>query len=459
MGGDRRFVAIVAAAWLLFVAAVYLPDIGRGFVRDDFAWVAAGRTALHQPLRTVLLDTAGFYRPFVSLTFAGDYALHGLSPRGYGFSNLGLLFACVAALWVLCRRVGLSPVGASAAALAWSANPHGINMAVLWLSGRTALCLTLFALLAATAVVERRHGWAAVFLCGALASKEEAVALPLILFAWHELLVLRRARTPRSFVTLTAALLVPVAGYLLLRQQTAAFTPASAPSFYRFTFEWSAVLANAFAYLDRGATIAAILVALATITQWLIPAVTPERRRLMAAGAMWFAGGCAMTVFLPVRSSLYAVFPSVGAAIVCGSLVESIRSHAIARQRRTVPLEAIVATALLLSIPIYSARNDRWVEPARLSQRALRAITIETPPSPARGAIVLHDAADPASSFAGAFGTLATEAVQLYTGRGLQVWIEPPPAAWRIAGLTRPDPAAVVARFALDRGRIVRADN
>ena len=54
----------------------------------------------------------------------------------------------------------------------------------------------------------------------------------------------------------------------------------------------------------------------------------------MAAGAVWFAGGCAMTVFLPVRSSLYAVFPSVGAAIVCGSLVESIRSHAVARQPR-----------------------------------------------------------------------------------------------------------------------------
>ena len=124
-----------------------------------------------------------------------------------------------------------------------------------------------------------------------------------------------------------------------------------------------------------------------------------------------------------------------------------------------MPIGAALAALTVALSPIYSARNDRWVEPARLSQRALRAITIETPLSPARGAIVLHDAVDPASSFAGAFGTLATEAVQLYTGRGLQVWIEPPPAAWRIAGLTRPDPAAVVARFALDRGRVFRADN
>ena len=64
--GDRRFVFVLAAAWLLFIAAVYLPDLGRGFVRDDFAWIEAGRTILNKPLVAIVPDASGFYRPLVS---------------------------------------------------------------------------------------------------------------------------------------------------------------------------------------------------------------------------------------------------------------------------------------------------------------------------------------------------------------------------------------------------------
>ena len=169
--GDRRFVFVLAAAWLLFIAAVYLPDLGRGFVRDDFAWIEAGRTILNRPLNAIVPDAPGFYRPLVSLSFAADFALHGLAPRAYGWSNLALFLGCAIALWRLSRRVGLSAGGASVAVLAWSANPHGINMALVWLSGRTALCLTFFAILAATAVLQRRYVCTAAALAAALASK------------------------------------------------------------------------------------------------------------------------------------------------------------------------------------------------------------------------------------------------------------------------------------------------
>ena len=145
----NRFVVIVGVAWLLFVAAVYLPDIGRGFVRDDFAWIAHGRAALERPATALLPDTPGFYRPLVTASFAADYSWHGLSARGYGATNVLLFFACVAAVWTLCRRLRLSTFAAAVAAFAWSANPHGINMALVWISGRTSLFVTLFAILAA----------------------------------------------------------------------------------------------------------------------------------------------------------------------------------------------------------------------------------------------------------------------------------------------------------------------
>ena len=61
---------------------------------------------------------------------------------------------------------------------------------------------------------------------------------------------------------------------------------------------------------------------------------------------------------------------------------------------------------------------------------------------------------DPKSSFASAFGTLATDALRLRTGADLHVWIEPPPADWQIARLMPPRRADVIARFAVDRGRV-----
>src|SRR5436305_8487014 len=187
--GTARFITIVGAAWLLFVAAVYLPDIGRGFVRDDFAWIARGRDALARPANSLLPDQPGFYRPLVTASFAADYLWHGLSARGYGATNLLIFLACVAALWVLCRRLGLSVFAAAVAAFTWSVNPHGINMALVWISGRTSLFVTLFAILAAIATLERRHVSTAVFVAAALASKEEAVILPFILLTWHVLVL------------------------------------------------------------------------------------------------------------------------------------------------------------------------------------------------------------------------------------------------------------------------------
>src|SRR5207244_7232976 len=103
---SARFTIVIAAAWLLFVAAVFLPDIGRGFVRDDFTWVEAGRDALAAPSTVLRPRTPGFYRPLVTASFAIDYALHGVDARGYGFTNLLLYVACTLALGLVARRLG-----------------------------------------------------------------------------------------------------------------------------------------------------------------------------------------------------------------------------------------------------------------------------------------------------------------------------------------------------------------
>jgi MFS family permease len=75
VAADRRRWSILAFAWAGFVLAVYCPDIGRGFVKDDFTWIRAARTALAKPSTFVVPKDAGFYRRVVAASFAIDYAV------------------------------------------------------------------------------------------------------------------------------------------------------------------------------------------------------------------------------------------------------------------------------------------------------------------------------------------------------------------------------------------------
>jgi hypothetical protein len=81
---------VIALAGMVFVLVVYCPEVGRGFVKDDFTWIRAARAAAASPRTLILQQDAGFYRPLVTLTFALDYARSGWKPRAYGWTNLAL---------------------------------------------------------------------------------------------------------------------------------------------------------------------------------------------------------------------------------------------------------------------------------------------------------------------------------------------------------------------------------
>jgi hypothetical protein len=67
----------------MVIAAVYLPDIGRGFVKDDFGWIRDARARLSDPLHAPQRGP-GFFRPLVTWGFVFDYQLSGLNPRRSG---------------------------------------------------------------------------------------------------------------------------------------------------------------------------------------------------------------------------------------------------------------------------------------------------------------------------------------------------------------------------------------
>jgi len=391
---------LLSAALLL----AYVPDLGHGFVKDDFGWIRGARIESASDAAALLTRNNGFYRPLVSATFALNYAVSGMAPLAYGVTNFALLLAGAALLFMVARRLSLPATPSALASALWAFNFHGINMAVLWVSGRTALLLSCAALASTLAVMSGRMMLGGAFCLLAMLSKEEAVVLPFLLACW-----LYPARRLSSMWPLLAALAI----YLVLRLQSGAFWPATAPSYYRLTIQPSILFSNALEYLDRGATWPAAVALLVAIAARTRPTLAPGERRILALGALWFAFGYAITVFVPVRSSLYAVFPSIGACIAAAAVVAALIRQQPGRALRTLAVASVIP---LLLVPVYRARNVRLVAPADLSATVLRDVERAATPFPAGVRLVLID--DPSTRFTldAAFGGLLPDALALTVG-------------------------------------------
>jgi hypothetical protein len=465
-------------AIVLWLLVVYGPGIGHGFVKDDVAWVSANHVASFADLRTLALRSNGFYRPLVAASFALDRAVYGIEPFGYGVTNLLLLIASAAALAWMARGVGLSLLASLMAAAIWAFNLHGIHMAVLWLSGRTELWLVLCAFLSAGALA---RGWpiaAGLAAFAAMLAKEQAVMLPVMLTAWAFVLDRssqggpRASARPASGSSLRAAarLVWPswlaLAVYFALRSRTAAYTPGTSPWFYRFTFDPVNVLTNVGEYLDRACTFSFIVVLLCALLAWKRPTWTPELRRIATLAAIWFIGGYALTIFLPVRSSLYACLPTAGIAMLAAATVAPL----LAMSRR-----AWFAAALpIVLLPVYWSRNERWVELADLGADAFAMVRNVVHDTPDVQQLVFEDDRDTRRSLVNTYGVLLPPAVTLAAGRTIPVWLDPPPDDWQGSQLTRPptapnagvgatadagtsgSAAARIATLRLQDGRLVR---
>ena len=93
---------------LLALLVIYLPDLGHGFIKDDFVWIEQNQARGLTDLLAPFTDAPDFYRPLVALSFAADWWLFGAEPFGYGLTNLAFLLAGAAVLWSLGAALGLS---------------------------------------------------------------------------------------------------------------------------------------------------------------------------------------------------------------------------------------------------------------------------------------------------------------------------------------------------------------
>ena len=196
----------------------FLPALGAGFVADDFNflwWLSPDLTIGARELARFFTDphlaTGAIWRPLPLLTWSADFAIHGADPRAFHATALLLNALVIVALHALALR-WLGPAGALGATLLFALHPAHAE-AVVWTAARNELLVALTALVTLLAwerfLRTGRRG-AAVLACAAfalaLASKETAVGLPLLLWA----------RAPRRWRTL-APFLAVLSAYLAIR--------------------------------------------------------------------------------------------------------------------------------------------------------------------------------------------------------------------------------------------------
>lgn len=211
-----------------------------------------------------------------------------------------------------------------------------------------------------------------------------------------------------------------LAVYVALRSQTDAFTPASAPSYYRLTVDPALVARNFLEYADRSLTFTAAVLLLGVL------AFTRRRPRLdsieqaaVLKGLIWLGLGFGVTILIPVRSSLYVCLPTIGSALIGLGVGRGIWQSMSAVRRRAA-VAAMVALPVVLA-PVHWARHQDPKAEAMLSTRLLAGIRTAVAAAPNATRLVVHDTPDAEPSATTAFRGTLPLAIELVTGRRLAV--------------------------------------
>jgi protein O-mannosyl-transferase len=186
----------------IFTFALFYNTLENDFVFDDES-VVQNNTALQNLSNIPKYFTAqeGFhkvigkyYRPIVSTTYTIDYALWGLTPKGFHFTNLLIhLIACLLLFTILKELFKNYKYGIFASlisVLIFSAHPIHTE-AVSWISGRTDSLVTLFFFASFLYYIKfddnRRNSFlivSLVFYVLGLLSKEMIITMPVIVFLY-----------------------------------------------------------------------------------------------------------------------------------------------------------------------------------------------------------------------------------------------------------------------------------
>ncbi len=390
--------------------ALYFGALTTGFLNDDYLFLEDARRHGIASLAAPGGGLENFFRPLSrELWFAAFTPVAGGRPEVFHALNFALFLAACALLWRFLRE-RTSEAGAWIATL-WFATLPMQRVNLTWISCNQDL-LALTATLAAFAAWRaRRVAVATLAYAVALASKEVAAPLPVVLFLWSTLV---ERRSPRDTLRLLAPLAIPLAAWSAGEWHLRATSPAAA----RLHVSPGAALATlvhlaqslvgldtpgalgaalALARPSLPALAAFALVALA----WPPARVVPDAPAAADAGdgraLPRFAVGWAVAFALPVVpvahfwSAYYFTLSAAGAALAVAWLAR----NATRTEWLGAALAMLLWHALVSAAPSFAVAETPWSMTSHLTahyfQRGaeltgrLRAALTRVEPSPERG--------------------------------------------------------------------------
>ena len=428
----------LAAAAALMAGLVYVSALSNPFVYDDRRVVLENLSIRDlSNVRALLLNDV--FRPVVNITYAIDYAMWGLAPFGFHVTSVLLHMANVVLLFVLMRRLSgdagstraapsslpamtrrkgaakldrnrdwIPDVHASAnsaafaAAAVWAVHPL-MTQGVGYVSGRSELLCALFVLASFLCLhawlFRRRAAWLVPGIgCWvlALASKEVAVMLPVVLLAYDTLLFSREEGDARKRL---ARVYIPMLAFVAVAGAARLTVFVAVENVSRASFDWGNVLVGLdvvqrYVSLMFLAAPQSIFHTAQVVTPILRPLVIlnalwmtalgilawrmHRRAPLVAFGALWFVLMLLPSVAMLVldigepMAEQRVYLAGAGFAMAAGAAFGRLREWP-AGQRGILRM-AVTATLVLFLAALASrtlARNAVWSDPVRLWREAV----------------------------------------------------------------------------------------
>ena len=187
---EWRNLQITALTLVALILVCYANSLENGFVFDDLQVVLVdGRPTSFAHLLGMLTSS---YRPLRSLSYALDFGIWGARPFGFHLTNIAIHCANTILVFWLVRRISGNRLMASfLAASVFAVHPIQTD-AVTYISGRRDVLFSLFYLGAFHSYLSyaknkslRYFGLFLALWVLSLMSKEMAVSLPVVIFAWN----------------------------------------------------------------------------------------------------------------------------------------------------------------------------------------------------------------------------------------------------------------------------------
>jgi hypothetical protein len=300
----------------------YVPFLGGGLLTDDYVHRARIEAASPRDLLTAP-DAFRFYRPLTQASLASDAAIFGGNAAASRAVSLVLHALVLAAAFALARLLLPSARAAGAAVVIFALTPKAHPIAVLWLSARGELLMSLFALCSVAAWIRWSRGgsrwWlAATAACYvlALSSKEAAILLPALL------LLTPRPAQPLPARIVSVLLLASVGGLVFWwRAGTGALMPFSQDPHYSLDVPLLRLSRNAENYALRllpGPLVLVVVCALALAAGGARrdPAQTSGIAAPAVFSAAWMLVFMAPVLGIVLRNELYLYLPAFGACLL-----------------------------------------------------------------------------------------------------------------------------------------------